>query len=44
MKKNDPLKTPLLLPKKTTLQFLLQFSKSLATLKSTRKVFAVCKN
>ncbi|SFI43323.1 hypothetical protein SAMN05443292_2577 [Halpernia frigidisoli] len=44
MKKFDILKTKKLMPKKETVSFLLQFSKSLAILKTKTKKYLISKN
>jgi len=44
MKKNYPLKNPILMPKKSTIDFLLNFSKSIAVLQANNKKFIVSKN
>ena len=44
MKKNDTLKEGLLKPKKTTIDFLLTYSRSLDVLKSKSKIHVVSKN
>jgi hypothetical protein len=44
MKKIDTLKKKMLLPKPQTIQFILNFSKSVATIKMPKKVILVGKN
>ena len=44
MKNNYSLKTPVLNPKKSTVNFLLNFSKSIAVLNSNQKKFIISKN
>lgn len=44
MKKNYPLKNPILIPKKSTIDFLLSFSKSIAVIKTNHQRFIVSKN
>ena len=44
MKKNDSLSVKKRMPKAKTVQFILNFSKSLATVKTPIKTFCICKN
>lgn len=44
MKKNYTLKNPILNPKKSTVDFLLNFSKSVVVMKANNKKFIVSKN
>jgi hypothetical protein len=44
MKKNDILRVKKLTPKPETIRFLLDFSKSMTVLKTTKKSFLICKN
>lgn len=44
MKKNDSVRVNKFVPKPQTIKFILDFSKSLSTLKSRKKVFVICKN
>jgi len=44
MKNNYSLKNPVLNPKKSTVNFLLNFSKSIAVLNSNQKKFIISKN
>jgi hypothetical protein len=44
MKNNYSLETPVLNPKKSTVNFLLNFSKSIAVLNSNQKKFIISKN
>lgn len=44
MKKNYPLKNSILMPKKSTIDFLLNFSKSIAVIKTNHQKFIISKN
>ena len=44
MKKKKTKKNPILMPKKSTIDFLLNFSKSIAVLQKNNKKFIVSKN